>query len=414
MTTDIPAAAEASPARSTVLVQTLIGSGHGLSHFYQLALPPLFPLLQPEFDVSYAALGLLLTAFSATTGLFQVVAGFLVDRIGARLLLMGGLAINGLAFGAIGFVDSYWAMVTLVAIGGIGNAVFHPADYVILNASVPVNRLGQAFSIHTFTGNVGFALAPPVMIALTAAFNWRIAMIIAGAMGLAVMAFVFFYGHVLQESTKTKKKVAAESEGKTGWRLLLSFPMLMMFAFWVTLTLASIGMQSFLVTALVTVQGIELGTATMVLTVLLSTGAIGILCGGYLADRTHRHALLVGGALALCAVLSVFGGYVALPVAGLVLVFGLIGFLQGSTRPSRDIMVRQITPERDIGKVFAFVTTGINVGGAISPFLFGLMLDHGDPRWIFASLAVFFVAGIATMGTTRLYAKPMRSPAPAE
>jgi MFS transporter, FSR family, fosmidomycin resistance protein len=187
-----------------------------------------------------------------------------------------------------------------------------------------------------------------------------------------------------------------------------------MFTFWVTLTLASMGMQSFLVTALVTVQGIELAAATMVLTVLLATGAAGILCGGYLADRTQRHALLVAGALAACAGLSVLGGYVPLSAVALIVLFGVVGFLQGTTRPSRDIMVRQITPERDIGKVFAFVTTGINVGGAIAPFLFGLILDHGDPRWIFAGLGLFFIAGIATMGTTRLYAKPLRAPAPAE
>ena len=169
MAADIPADA---PVRgSTAFVQTLIGSGHGLSHFYQLALPPLFPLLQQEFGVSYTALGLLLTLFNATTGGFQVVAGFLVDRIGARSVLVAGLALSGLGMGAIGLIDTYWAMAALVILAGIGNAVFHPADYVILNASVPLSKLGQAFSIHTFTGNVGFFLAPLTVIKLTEHFG---------------------------------------------------------------------------------------------------------------------------------------------------------------------------------------------------------------------------------------------------
>jgi MFS transporter, FSR family, fosmidomycin resistance protein len=407
MSADIPSGG--TNRRSTAAVQALIGSGHGLSHFYQLALPPLFPLIQQEFDVSYAALGLLLTLFAATTGGFQVVAGFLVDKLGARLLLIAGLALSGVSMGAIGFVESYWVMALLVAIAGIGNSVFHPADYVILNASVPLSKLGQAFSIHTFTGNIGFVLAPPTMILLTALFGWRVALVAVGALALAVMVFVFTFGHILQDRRPATAKASDPEPGKTGWRLLFSIPILIMFAFYVTLAMASSGLQSFLVTALVEVHGIDLGAANIVLTALLLAGAIGILCGGYVADHTTRHASAVSIVLVICGALSAAVGYLSLTAAALIGVFSVIGFLQGTTRSPRDMMLRQITPERDVGKAFAFVSTGINVGSAIAPFIFGLILDHGDPRWIFLALGVFFVMGIATLGTSRMYARPVRT-----
>ena len=392
-----------------VLVQSLIGSGHGLSHFYQLALPPLFPLIQAEFGTSYAALGLLLTLFSVATGGFQIVAGFLVDRLGARLLLVGGLALSAIGIGSIGLVDSYWAMMALVIVAGIGNAVFHPADYVILNASVPVERLGRAFSIHTFTGNLGFAAAPPTMVLLAAMFGWRAALMIVAALALVVMAFVLSFGHVLQERIDRKSKAkpgAAAPAGKTGWGLLLSLPITAMFAFFIASSLVSSGMQSFLATALVAAHGLELGVANVVLTAFLVAGAAGVLVGGQIADRTKRHGPVVAAALFASALLAVFAGYVPLSAVLAFVVFTAIGFLTGATRSSRDMMVRQITPDGEVGKVFAYVSTGLNVGAAIAPFAFGLILDHSDPSWIFVALAGFFILGIATLGTSRMYARP--------
>ena len=412
MAADIPADA---PVRgSNASVQTLIGSGHGLSHFYQLALPPLFPLIQQEFGVSYAALGLLLTLFAATTGGFQVVAGFLVDRVGARPLLIAGLALSGAAMGSIGFVDTYWAMAVLVTIAGIGNAVFHPADYVILNASVPRSKLGQAFSIHTFTGNLGFVLAPPTMILLTTLYSWRVALIVAGLLAFVVMIFVITCGHILHDRVPAKKAARETPGGKTGWRLLLSGPILIMFAFYMVLAMSSSGLQSFLATALVEVHGVSLNTANVVLTTLLFTGAIGILLGGYIADRARHHAPIVAVVLVVCGGLSAIAGYLPLGAVALTVLFGTVGFLQGTTRSPRDMMLRDLISGHDVGKAFAFCTTGINLGGAIAPFIFGLILDYGEPRWIFLGLGFFFVLGIATLGTSRMYARPAPAGAAAD
>jgi sugar phosphate permease len=407
-----------------VLVQSLIGSGHALSHFYWLALPPLFPVMQAELGLSYTALGFLLTLLAISSGGAQVIAGFLVDRFGARVLLVGGLAIMGSAMSAIGFVDSYWAMAVLIVVSGIGNSVFHPADYVILNASVPRERLGQAFSIHTFTGNIGFAAAPPVILVLSALLGWRGALIAAGSLSLIVMAFVLAFGSVLHESQRTKKAetvdAASSSDptgsdptgGPTGWRLLFTPALLVMFSFYIITAVAGSGMQSFLVSALVAFHGLSLDAANLVLTGLLVTGAIGVLVGGYIADRTTRQGPIIIVAFVASAVLVTFAGLMTLPATVLFASFAVIGLLQGITRPSRDIITRAVSPDRDVGKVFAFVSTGMNVGGAIAPATFGMLLDHGAPQFIFLTIGAFFLFGVATIGTSRMYVRAARAARP--
>jgi FSR family fosmidomycin resistance protein-like MFS transporter len=397
-----------------VLVQSLIGSGHALSHFYWLALPPLFPVMQAELGLSYTALGFLLTLLAISSGGAQVIAGFLVDRFGARVLLVGGLAIMGTAISAIGFVHSYWAMAALIVVSGIGNAVFHPADYVILNASVPRERLGQAFSIHTFTGNLGFAAAPPVILLLSSLFGWRGALIAAGSLSIIVMAFVLAFGSVLHESHRAKKAETADvaHSGPTGWRLLFTPALLVMFSFYIITAVAGSGMQSFLVSALVDFHGLSLDASNFVLTGLLVAGAAGVLVGGYIADHTTKQAPIIIAAFVASAVLVTFCGLMPLPAMVLFASFTAIGLLQGITRPSRDIITRAVSPDRDVGKVFAFVSTGMNVGGAIAPLTFGLLLDHGQPQFIFLTIGAFFLLGVATIGTSRMYVKAARAARP--
>jgi len=399
-----------APRGSNAFVQTLIGSGHSLSHFYTLTLPPLFPLMQSELGLSYTALGFLLTLLATTTGCGQVVAGFLVDRFGARVLLVTGLAIMGIGMGAIGFMHSYWAMAACIVLSGLGNCVFHPCDYVILNASIHPSRLGQAFSIHTFGGNVGSAIAPPVMIFLASLLGWRIAVSVAGSLSLVVLLFVLIFGSVLHEKQRKKKTVEAPQPGaKTGWRLLFSAPFLLMFAFYVMGSMAGSGVQSFAVTSMVQFHGLTLDSANMVLTGFLAANALGILVGGYLADRTSRHGPMIAAAFIGSALLAAFTGVLQLSAIVLFLAFAAIGLMQGMTRPSRDIVTRHMTPERDVGKVFAFVSSGLSVGSAIAPAAFGLLLDYGHPQMIFLGIALFLLLGVATIGTSRLYAGAART-----
>jgi len=379
--------------RRNLQVLALIGSGHGVSHFYMLALPPLFPLLRAELDVSYAALGLLVTMFNVATGAAQIPAGFLVDRFGARRLLLLGLAIMGTAMTALGFAPTYWLMLALVAAAGIGNSVFHPADYAVLSTSVERAWLGRAFSIHTFTGNIGFMLAPAAMIALTAAFGWRNALIVAGMLAFAVLGAMLACGSVLQGETR-KAEPGGRKPATAGGarRFLLSAPILLLFGFYMLNAMFVSGVQSFSVTALNGLYAIDLAFANAILTAFLIASAGGVLLGGMIADRTDRYVMVTVGAFGAVALLMLAVGLLPLPAAVILGAFILIGLLQGGVRTSRDMMVRKVTPPGATGRVFAFVMTGLNVGGAITPVLFGFLLDHGAPQLVFLLMATFAVA----------------------
>src|SRR5215467_11836827 len=154
-------------------VNLLLGNGHFLSHFYQLCLPPLFLAWRSAFDISFAEVGLAVALMSGAAAVCQTPLGFLVDRYGARRFLIGGALLMSLSITAMGFATSFWQVVVLALLSGTGNSVFHPCDYAILSGSVDKDRMGRAFALHTFSGNLGFAAAPPVMAVLAVAFGWR-------------------------------------------------------------------------------------------------------------------------------------------------------------------------------------------------------------------------------------------------
>jgi MFS family permease len=368
-------------------VLAVIGSGHALSHFYLLALPPLFPLIKAEFDVSYARLGLLLTLLNLATAAAQIPAGFLTDRIGARTLLLGGVALMGAATAAQGLSASYPMMLMLVVLAGIGNSVVHPTDYVIMSASIEPHWLARAFSIHTFAGNVGFVLAPMSMIALATVVGWRGALFCAGLLALLVLAGLILFGRDLQGEPRQRPRRDGPA-AISSRQLLLSAPILLLLFYTLTAMVTS-GVHSFSVATLVTVQGIDLGAANRVLTAFLITSSAGILLGGILADRTRRYVLVTSVAFGAAALLLLLPALLSLSALMLIDLFGLAGLLQGSVRPARDLRVRAVTPKGATGRVFAFVMTGLNIGAAISPLLFGLLLDLGEPRLVFWLLAGF-------------------------
>lgn len=392
--------APSQPMRRNAQVLALIGSGHAVSHFYLLALPPLFPLLRQDLDASYAALGLLVTLFNVATGLAQIPAGFLVDRFGARRLLLWGLAVMGAAISALGLAPGYAAMLILVVVAGIGNSVLHPADYAILSASVNRGWLGRAFSIHTFAGNVGFMLAPAGMIGMTALLGWRGALTCAGLIAFAVVAAMAVHRDLLQDDAARAPAGDQKTNGSAAGRdLLLSAPILLLFLFYTLIAMFTSGVQSFSVTALHGLQDTSLTLANVVLTGFLIASAIGVLLGGVIADRTKRYALITVAAFGGSASLVLAVGMVPLPALVIMGLFVVIGLLQGSVRASRDMMVRRVTPAGATGRVFAFVMTGLNVGAAITPVLFGLLLDLGEPRLVFLLLGGFLIAaaGVAVV-----------------
>ena len=328
--------------RRNVQVLALVGSGHAVSHLYLLALPPLFPLLRDDLGASYAALGLLVTAFNIATGAAQIPAGFLVDRFGARRLLLLGLGIMGAAITALGFAPSYWLMLVLIALAGIGNSVFHPADYAILTASVDRGWLGRAFGIHTFAGNVGFVLAPATMIALTAWLGWRGALSAVGLVAFVVLGAMLFWRELLRDETRSADGGGRKSDGSpAGTRFLLSVPILLLFLFYMLAAMFTSGVHSFSVTALNGLWAIDLTLANVILSAFLIASALGILLGGMIADYTDRYVLLTVAVFGAAATLMLAVGLVPLPAIVLALLFVAIGLLQGSARTSRDMLVRQ-------------------------------------------------------------------------
>ncbi len=393
-------------------VMGLIGSGHALSHFYVLALPPLFPLLKEDFDVSYAALGLLVSLFNIVSGAFQVPAGMLVDRIGARPLLAAGLALLGVCFAGIAVVDDYWAVVVLISIAGIGGSIFHPADYAIITGSVDEKRLGRAFGLHTFTGSVGITAAPATMIILASLMGWRHALFAVALLSLVVLACLFVFGHILRDERGAGAGASEAPSGRNGSaHILFSAPILTMFAFYVFVAMVGGGMQTFSVTVLATVHGTGLGVANTLLTVFMAASAAGVLLGGPLADRTRRHGLVAAVALIVSALLIVAVGGLALPALAIGLMFGAMGLLQGSIRPARDMMVRAVTPPGAAGRVYGFVSTGYNIGNAVIPVLLGWLVDIGYAHTVFYVLAAIMVVAIATVGVAR---RPAAGPVAAE
>jgi MFS transporter, FSR family, fosmidomycin resistance protein len=400
-------------ARRELKVIGLVGTAHFFSHFYIIILPPLFPLLREEYGVGYAALGLALAMLNGVTALTQAPVGFLVDRFGPRSLLIAGLALFSLAIGLIGLFPSYPMLLALMVLAGLGNSVFHPADYAILSSAVDQRRMGRAFSIHTFGGHAGFALAPPVIVFLTATFDWRIALALAGAAGLVVSCLLLVNSELLRTAAGPGRASAPRSgAGIAGVRLLLSGPILMALLFFAMLALSHGGYTSFSVAAIEALYRVPLAQANLPLTLFLAASAVGVLAGGWVADRTHQHHHVVGGSFLVVAILSALIPELLPPLALTAALFALAGFFSGMVAPSRDMMVRAVTPPGASGKVFGFVTTGFNVGGIAAPLLFGAVLDYGDPRLVFWTVAALCLLTLLMVyATARSGQQPDAAPA---
>ncbi len=398
--------------RRDAKVLALVGTGHFFSHFYLIVLPPLFPLLQAELAVGYAALGLLLSLPNLATMVLQTPVGFLVDRFGARRLLVLGLAIMSGAVALAGLAPGYSALLVLMVLVGVGNSVFHPADYAILAGRIDPRRLGRAFSLHTFAGHFGWAVAPGIVVFLATLWTWHAALVITGGCGVAVALLMLVHGRALDTPSGEPDAAAparrratgahAPAEG-AGLGLLLSRPMLLFFLYMVMAAVASGGLNGFTVSALVNLHGASLTTANAALTALLISGALGVLLGGLLADRTRRHDLVLVAGFCLAAAVLVLVGFVPLSLAAVVAAMAVVGLAQGSIRPSRDMMVRGVAPAGAVGAVFGFVTTGMNVGGALAPVFFGWLVDEGLEAWVFilAALAMLLALGAALAANRR-------------
>ena len=378
----------------------LVGAAHFMSHFYGMALPPLFPFLHQDLGISYTVLGVLFSAKKITSGVLQLPAGIVVDRVGAKAMLLFGLLACSLAIGLIGTADSLIVLAALILLLGLGDAVIHPTDYTILNSSMPEHFMGRSFSVHTFCGHIGTALAPAVVLTLTALWDWRVALMASGLAGVAVTLAVGAQRGVLRDgvSAKRKRKEAAESAedaamstGAMLRQIFASPPILYLFLFFCLFSVAGTGLREFAVAGLMALQDIPAAAAGGAISGFLFASAFGVLAGGYVADKTRRHDLAAAGALFAAAVLVTIIGGVDLHFTVLVFCFTIAGFFSGVIRPARDMMIRNAAPRGATGKVFGFVFSGSSFGGGIAPVVYGFMLDMGKPSWIFYTSALFMI-----------------------
>jgi len=408
---DLPAPEKAGFGREARVI-TLISIAHFVSHVHIMLLPPIFGQVKDAFGVSYIEIGFALTAFNVCSALLQTPAGFLVDRIGPRAMLTGGLLVGTVAIALAALLPGYWFFVIAYALLGVANTVYHPADYSILSATIDGKRIGKAFSIHTFAGYLGSGVTPAMVLACAAIWGWQGAFLFAAGLSFAAALLLIVAGSVLPRAIPKPAAPPATGQDKPGAKvgldLLLSPAILRNLLFFLCLAMANGGIQTYAVVALGAIHGTPASIANIGLSGFLLMSAGGVLLGGVIADRTIHHERVAAVGFACTSTMAVLMGWADMPAALLIGVMSLGGLLNGMIQPSRDMMVRAVTPPGSFGKVFGFVSTGFNMGGMVAPLLYGWLMDRGQPRMIFAIVTVFIMLALLTAMTRT---KPQGTPA---
>ena len=396
--------------RKDIRLISVISVVHLFSHFYQLTLAPIFPLIKLEMGLTNVELGLLVTVFFIASAVFQTPAGFLVDRFGARPVLIFGLGILSSAVACYSLVPNYTCFLFLTFLAGAGNSVFHPADYSLMNNLVSPKLMGRAFSFHTNGGHFGFALGPAIMAILAANYGWRDAAGIVGLIGLMLTFALIIGGSKIFEgsqsnlsSNSAKNSKENKSNHPLSISVLLKPSIIAFFIFFTVLAMGLIGMQNFTPIALVTGREFDLLSANGALTGFLIGAPIGIFIGGYIADKIKEQDLVA----LICITLA--GGLIFLiPLSRLngVFLFSqffIAGLFFGLALPNRDMVIRRFTAKGASGRVFGFVYGGLDTGAAITPVIYGAFVDWGKPDWVFLSSGVLmFAAALIIFTTARL------------
>jgi FSR family fosmidomycin resistance protein-like MFS transporter len=398
----------ADPAASTggarVGLLTQVSAAHLVSHFHIMAVPAVLPLLPAAMGVGFVEIGIALAVFNVISAFVQAPLGFAVDRFGARQVLLAGLALGSASFVALAAAPTFTVLVVAMALAGIANGVYHPADYALLSRGIADGRMGRAFSIHTFAGYLGSAIAPAILMTLAGLANLQLAFGATALIGLVAFAIVRLpsrdarHGPGPRPARQPSATTRATAPATGSLRSMLTPAILVLTLLFVLLNLSVSAIERFSVSALVRGFDVPLPWANAALTAFLFASAFGVLSGGALADRTRRHGFVAAAAFAVAAALVAIVALVPLPLPLLAAVLGTAGFLTGLIAPSRDMLVRAAARPGTEGKTFGIVMTGFNIGGAAGPVAFGWLLDHGRYAGIFwASVGFMLLTVLLTL-----------------
>ena len=381
------------PLRRDAAVMGLVGLAHCVSHFSQLLLPPLFLWLKQDFNASYTELGVLLTIFFVVSCAVQALSGFVVDRFGPRPVLFAGIGLLALAAFGYALSTSYFMLASFSVVAGIGNGVFHPVDYTLLNRKVHPKRLGHAFSVHGITGSLGWALAPAMMVSITLASSWRVALASAGALTLVVMGVLWLSrAQLTVEMTSAATKPAAgttHAPGREGSFDFLAIPAVWVcFAFFFLYAIVISGIQAFAPEAARQLHAVPAAWAAMCLTLYMVASACGMVLGGFLATDPARSEKIVGVGFGIAAVFALTIGFAPLTPMAVPVLFACMGVASGIAGPSRDLIVKRAAPPNATGRVYGVVYSGLDIGQAAAPLVFGPLLDLHRPADIWLGIAL--------------------------
>jgi len=388
----------------TTRVNLLISNGHFLSHFYVLCMPTMFLTWRGAFEVSFSQLGLTVAMMSAAAGLLQTPVGFLVDKYGARVFLIGGALLMSLSIASMSLATAFWQIQVLAVLSGIGNSVFHPADYAILSGSIDKDRIGRSFAIHSLSGNLGFALGAPVTAFLMLTMGWRGTLATVGLLGIPVVISILLQSAILKDQARTVPKAGGTIMSSRD--LLTSRTMLLFFLFYLFGAMAGGAVQAWLVTVLHTVKGMDLKLAATALTAYMVGSTTGVLVGGWFADQFKAHVMpFVTGLVIVSASTMLIIDWVNLPGLAIIPFTFISGLSLGASRTPRDVMLKDAAPPGQIGKVFGFVSAGLPLGGAITPVPFGFLIDKGHPEMVLMLVAGILFASLLCGGSAKASAR---------
>lgn len=390
---------------SDVRVIGLISLAHGSSHFFHLVLPPMFPWLKDAFALSYAELGLLMSIFFVVSCVVQASSGFLVDRIGARPVLFAGVGLLALAALTYSQSNGYLMLIMGAVIAGCGNGIFHPVDYTLINHKISPPNLPYAYSMHGVTGYLGWAAAPAFMVGIAQLSDWRIAFLSAALLEAIILMILWVNKNQLLDNVKERHESshASAQAANPGGAPESAFAFLKLPAVWFCwmfffFSMASTSsLQSFAPSALFSIYELPLTTGSYYITLLALGSAGGVLFGGYLAAKLQAPERIVSTCLSVTVVMCLLlaTGFISLEL--IPIIFFALGFGYGVVAPSRDLLVKKATPQGVAGRVYGIVYSGIDLGAAVGPFIFGLFMDAGLPKALFIGIVVFQLMIIPTV-----------------